>query len=408
MTILHILDHSLPVQSGYAFRAQSILIAQRQAGLNAIAITSPKHYESQPGLYQPVEEVEGVSYHRTDAVRRSAVPLVSEIRLMVALAKSIVRLVQNHKPAALHPHSPTLNAIPSIIVGQQKGIPVVYEMRSSWEDAAADRGIYGVSSWKYKLGKWLETWACRKANAVVVICEGLKKELIGRGIPAGKITVVPNGVDVELFNSTKAVSRNEELASGVQKKKVIGFMGSFFRWEGLDLLVEAMARLTKVRSDVALLLIGGGEMAEELKAKVRALNLEQYVTMPGQVSQDKIPFLYSQVDIMAFPRYSTRLTEMVTPLKPLEAMAMGKVVVASDVGGHKELIRHSDTGLLFPAGNVMALVASLDKILNDEALRHRLENRGASWVKRERLWRKAIEPYLDVYAKMKRISCGCQ
>jgi glycosyltransferase involved in cell wall biosynthesis len=156
------------------------------------------------------------------------------------------------------------------------------------------------------------------------------------------------------------------------------------------------------------LLIGGGEMAEELKAKVRALNLEQYVTMPGQVSQDKIPFLYSQVDIMAFPRYSTRLTEMVTPLKPLEAMAMGKVVVASDVGGHKELIRHSDTGLLFPAGNVMALVASLDKILNDEALRHRLENRGASWVKRERLWRKAIEPYLDVYAKMKRISCGCQ
>jgi PEP-CTERM/exosortase A-associated glycosyltransferase len=318
---------------------------------------------------------------------------------MVQLAKSISRLVREQRPAVLHPHSPTLNVIPAILVGRLAKIPVVYEMRSSWEDAAADRGTYGAYSWKYKLGKWLETWACKKADAVVVICGGLKKELIERGIPETKITVVPNGVDVDLFTGS-ASQVNGHPSITPANRKVIGFMGSFFRWEGLDLLVEAMAWLVEKRSDVALFLVGGGEMADELKIMVQNLKLESYVMMPGQVAQDKIPALYSQVDIMAFPRHSTRLTEMVTPLKPLEAMAMGKVVVASDVGGHKELIRHRDTGLLFRAGDVDALVAQLLEVLDNADLRHSLEKRGVSWVRNERSWNKTTQPYAQLYKRV--------
>ena len=399
MRVLHILDHSLPVQSGYAFRSHSILAAQRRGRLDSAALTSPKHYESWQGEVRSVEEVDGISYYRSQSILKSIFPLVSEIRLMAQLANSISRLAREQRPAVLHPHSPTLNALPAILVGRLKGIPVVYEMRSSWEDAAADRGTYSASSWKYWLGKWLETWACRKADAVVVICEGLKKELIERGIPDVKITVVPNGVDVDMFTGSNS-QVNGHSSAATAKRKVIGFMGSFFRWEGLDLLVEAMARLAGMRSDVALLLVGGGEMADEIRGKVRDLKLEQYVMMPGQVTQDKIPALYSQVDIMAFPRHSTRLTEMVTPLKPLEAMAMGKAVVASDVGGHKELIRHGETGLLFRAGDVDALVAQLCEVLDNDELRHSLEKQGVSWVRNERSWSKTTQPYAGVYKRV--------
>lgn len=400
MRIVHILDHSLPVQSGYAFRSHSILTAQKRSGFDPVALTSPKHFESWRGDAQSVEKIGGADYFRSPATLKSVIPFVSEIRLMAQLVKSISQLIREQRPAVLHPHSPTLNAIPAILVGRLAKIPVVYEMRSSWEDAAADRGTYGADSWKYRLGKWLETWVCKKADAVVVICEGLKKELIKRGIPDVKITVVPNGVDIDLFTGSN-FQMNGHSSSANATRKMIGFMGSFFRWEGLDLLVEAMARLAGMRSDVALLLVGGGEMVDELKDKVQKLKLESYVMMPGQVTQDKIPALYSQVDIMAFPRHSTRLTELVTPLKPLEAMAMGKAVVASDVGGHKELIQHGKTGLLFRAGDVDALVAQLQEVLDNADLRHSLEKRGVSWVQNERSWSRTTEPYAKVYARVR-------
>lgn len=397
MKILHVLDHSLPVQSGYAFRSHSILLAQKRAGIDAVAVTSPKHFESWKGEESLTsEEVAGVSYYRSRAVKKSGIPFVAEIRLMSQLVKVCSRLVREQHPDVLHPHSPTLNAIPAIIVGKMQGIPVVYEMRSSWEDAAADRGTYGVKSWKYRLGRWLETWACRQAAGVVVICEGLKRELIARGIPAERIAVVPNGVDVELFAGSNGVQQGTVLPA-LAGKKVIGFMGSFFRWEGLDLLVDAMAKLARVRTDVVLLLVGGGEMLAELQGKVRALALERFVIMPGQVTQDKIPDLYAQVNVMAFPRVSTRLTEMVTPLKPLEAMAMKKAVVASDVGGHQELIRHGETGVLFRAGDVDALVAQLSAVLDQAELRMALEQRAFEWVRRDRAWKTTIRPYFDAY-----------
>lgn len=400
MKILHILDHSLPEQTGYSFRGHSVITAQRNMGIDAIAVTSPKHYESRPGSYQSQEQVGGITYHRAPASMRLPVPVLSEIRQMAVLTSTLHRLTHDNRVSVLHPHSPTLNAIPAIWIGKRKNIPVVYEMRSSWEDAAVDRGAYGVSSWKYRLSKRLETWVCKNADAVVVICEGLKRELIGRGIRHDKITVVQNGVDIDVFDSNSRQESEASFSEGLRNRKMIAFMGSFFRWEGLELLIEAMARLTRMRSDVGLLLVGGGEMVAELRAKVEQLNLEQHVMMPGQVPQAQIPAWYAKADIMAFPRHSTKLTEMVTPLKPLEAMAMGKPIVASDVGGHKELIQHDETGLLFRAGNVDALVAQLCRCLDNENLRGHLGRQGRAWVRSERSWEKTTRPYAEVYSRL--------
>jgi glycosyltransferase involved in cell wall biosynthesis len=182
-------------------------------------------------------------------------------------------------------------------------------------------------------------------------------------------------------------------------KKIVGFLGSFFHYEGLDLLIEAIARVVRHDPDVVLLLVGGGVAEAELRAQVERLQIAKHVIMPGAVAPDRIPGVYALVDVLAYPRHSIRLTEIVTPLKPLEAMAMGKALVASDVGGHHELIRDGQTGLLFPAGNVEALASVLQRLLRDVGLRRTLEQQGLEWVRRERSWEKTTEGYTEVYAR---------
>ena len=140
-------------------------------------------------------------------------------------------------------------------------------------------------------------------------------------------------------------------------------------------------------------------MENELKAQIRRLHLEDKVVVPGRISHDHIPGIYAMVDILAYPRYSMRLTELVTPLKPLEAMAMGKALIASDVGGHKELIRHNKTGLLFQAGNETALANAIKRILEDDSLRKNLESKGPAWVREHHTWEKTTSVYQDIYAK---------
>jgi PEP-CTERM/exosortase A-associated glycosyltransferase len=399
LRILHILDHSLPVQSGYAFRSQAIAIAQKQRGWEPVFVTSPKHYESHNGSWTDSEWVGDLEYFRSRPVLVKKRAFEAELRVMYILTKRLFSVCRHEHPAVIHAHSPILNAIPSLFVGWHLKIPVVYEMRALWEDAAVDHGTYGNQSMKYRMVRSLETWVCRRANHVAVLCEGLRKDLLERGIPSRKMTVIPNGVDGCAF---RAVNSDQKLIERwhLSGKKVIGFIGSFFHYEGLEILIDAISRLSKIRSDIVLLLVGGGPAETELRAHVRKCNLEQFVIMPGAVPQDKVPAVYSLIDVLAYPRHSMRLTELVTPLKPLEAMAMGKALVASDVGGHRELIRDEQTGLLFPSGNSVALATSIARLLEDANLRRSLETQAAQWVRKERSWVKTTAGYTDIYAKL--------
>lgn len=398
LRVLHILDHSLPIHSGYAFRSQAILRTQKGRGWTPRVVTSPKHYESWQQPWSPSEEVGGVQYYRAARVAASSLPLEKERRIMFALSDRIQEIVQKESIQVLHAHSPILNAIPALWVGGKVGIPVVYEVRAPWEDAAVDHGTYGQQSWQYKLVKTLETWVCRKAHHVAVLCHGLRDDFIQRGIPSEKLTIIQNGVDVNAFH--KCAPDLEFMEKwDLKGKKIIGFLGSFFHYEGIDLLLEAIARIVKRDPDVVLLLVGGGIAEAALKAQVSHLNLAKHVVMPGAVAPDRIPGIYALVDILAYPRHSLRLTEIVTPLKPLEAMAMGKALVASNVGGHRELICDGQTGLLFPAGNIEALASAIFRLLKDPALRRTLEQQGPDWVRRERSWEKTTEGYTEVYTQ---------
>jgi len=407
MKILHILDHSLPLHSGYAFRSQNIFREQQKRGWQPLIVTSPKHEESWKGPWQAQEQINGFHYYRTGALNHNGIPLQAEARLIMSLSNRIERVVKLEKPDILHAHSPMLNAISALWVGRKFKIPVVYEIRAFWEDAGVDHGTYTQDSAKYRLVKSIETWVCRRANHVGVLCKGLRQELIKRGIPASKISVVYNGVNPDNFLPGRP---DAELAKSwnLGGKKVIGFIGSFYRYEGLDLLVHAFSHLASSLpslpasepSGIILLLVGGGEIENELKTQIKRLHLEEKVVMPGRIPHERIPGVYALVDILAYPRYSMRLTELVTPLKPLEAMAMGKAVVASDVGGHKELIRDGETGLLFPAGNAAALAESLKRLLDDSALCCKLQKQAANWVRKHHTWEATTAVYEEIYAKV--------
>jgi PEP-CTERM/exosortase A-associated glycosyltransferase len=399
LKILHILNHSLPFHSGYAFRTQNILQAQRKRGWQPVGLTAPQHNRMMKGCCQQEETVEGFRYYRTEARTPKGFSLYREGRLIAALTRRMREVVEIEKPDLLHIHSPVFNALAALRVERQMGIPMVYEIRAFWEDATVDQGTYRQDSWEYKLRQSLETWVCKKATHVAVLCQGLKGDLIKRGIPPAKLTIVANGVNVEKL--TVCAPDAEYLKTWkLDGKRIIGFIGSFFRYEGLNLLVEAVAQLTISRSDIVLLLVGEGRMEAELKAQIERLHLTERVVMPGRIPHDRISGVYALMDVLAYPRYSIRLTELVTPLKPLEAMAVAKALVASDIGGHRELIQHGHTGLLFSAGDVAALAEVLTRLLDNTDLRQKLERQGFTWVRQSHSWDMTTAVYSDIYAKV--------
>ena len=194
MRILHILDHSIPLHSGYTFRTAAIPREQRALGWETFHLTSPKQGQTAA----EVEDVDGLRFYRSPVPPPGRSGL-NELRQIRAVQARIEQLAAELRPDILHAHSPVLNAIPAIRAGKRLGIPVVYEIRAFWEDAAVDHGTTTEGSLRYRATKGLETWAIKRADHVFTICEGLRADIVGRGIPAAKVTVIPNAVDIETF-----------------------------------------------------------------------------------------------------------------------------------------------------------------------------------------------------------------
>jgi PEP-CTERM/exosortase A-associated glycosyltransferase len=399
MKILHVLDHSLPIQDGYSYRSQNVLESQRDLGLAPLAVTSPKHEADWKGPWAPEEALGEVKVFRTGAVPGSSLPFVGELRLMRALERRLAGVADREGPALVHAHSPVLNAFPARTVSRRRRVPLVYEIRAFWEDAAADQGTYAEGSPKYRLVRALETRCCRRADAVVTICAGLRDDLLARGVPAHKVRVVPNAVVPEQFPPAQPDEALRE-EWGLRGKTVVAFLGSFYHFEGLDLLLDAAARLAPQIPELRVLLVGGGETEAVLRQRARDLELGGTVVFAGRVPHDRVPGIYALADVLAYPRKPMRLTELVTPLKPLEAMAMGKALVASDVGGHRELVTDGQTGLLHRAGDAQDLAAALARLVRDAGLRQHLGEQGKSWVLAERTWRRNAMAYADLYSEL--------
>lgn len=396
MKVLHVLDHSVPIHSGYAFRTEEILKAQVEIGYTVIARTGPKHYEVQED--QPYTTI--VPYRRSPYSPQvlASLPIVNQLETIRILWRDICNIDANEGLDLIHAHSPSLNGIAAVWAAKSKNLPVVYEMRASWEDAAVDHGTAKPNGFRYKSTRESESWVLRHADAITTICEGLKEDICARGISEEKVSVIPNSVDVNRFRPLAESSYVLRDRYDAQGRFVVVFCGSFYSYEGLDLLIEAVADLREELPQVLVLLAGGGEQENELRNQVRTLQLDNYVRFLGRVSQQKVIELYNLSDACVFPRHRNKLTETVTPLKPLEAMATGALVIASDVGGHRELISDRKTGLLYKADDPKALSKMLFELSeNPEYSSLRISAR--DFVASERTWSKSVSKYEQVYRR---------
>ena len=397
LRVLHVLDHSVPLHSGYSFRTLSILREQRKLGWQTFHVTSPKQVDCSVDE----ETVDGWHFFRTQPAKPApALPGLNELALINATERRLLEVARQVRPHLLHAHSPVLNAIPALRVGRRLGIPVVYEVRAFWEDAAVDHGTTQEGSLRYRLTRWLETRALRQAQHVFTICEGLRNDIVGRGIAANRITVIPNAVDIAAFDPGGQPDNVLKSKLGLDGARVVGFIGSFYAYEGLSLLLDALPRLLQSTPDVKVLLVGGGPQDAALKAQAQQLGLSDKVVFTGRVPHGDVQRYYDLVDVLAYPRLSMRLTELVTPLKPLEAMAQGRLMVASDVGGHRELIQNGENGMLFTAGSKDALADALASLMAMPEHWAGLREAGRRFVETERNWTASVAHYDAPYRRL--------
>jgi PEP-CTERM/exosortase A-associated glycosyltransferase len=369
--------------------------AQVARGWSVAGVTSVRHSAAGP----KVETVDGLTFHRTDPIVPAFSPL-GEWREIAALAKAVDRVAAAFKPDLIHAHSPVLTALGVERSKARRSIPLLYEIRAFWEDAAVGNGTGTEGSLKYQATKAIETWAVRRADGVAVICEGLRADLVSRGISADKILVSPNGVDLDLFG--EPTPPDQELIRGLalEGADVLGFIGSFYDYEGLDDLIAAMPALVAMRPKAQLVLVGGGPMEDALKAQAAASPVSDRIHFMGRVPHQEVERFYSVIEILVYPRKRMRLTDLVTPLKPLEAMAQCRLVAASDVGGHRELIEDGVTGTLFAPDSPDSLARSVAQLFGAREIWDERRKTARKFVEQDRNWSSNISRYEPVYQKL--------
>jgi PEP-CTERM/exosortase A-associated glycosyltransferase len=387
----------------------AIVREQKKVGITPILLTTPRHIVTKQDNIvasdhsNSIDDIDGWKIYRSDKKRSwfNSLPVINEISDMLATYRTIEKHIDDIAPDAIHVHSPVLNFWPLYCVLGKK-YPITYEIRAFWEDAAVNHGSTSFGSPRYKGTRTLETMAMKRAAAVTTICNGLKRDILERGIDASKVEVIPNAVSLDDFPpiDAKDVALAQKL--GLADNFVLGFIGSFYDYEGLDLLIKALPVIHTKHPNTKLLLVGGGPKEKALKSLIQKLNLNDYVTFTGRVPQGDVRKYYSIADLMVYPRHSMRLTETVTPLKPLEAMAMKRLVLASDVGGHHELIDDNKTGFLFRAGDKIDLAHKVCDISDSiQDMDHILEN-GRHYVEKVRNWENSVAKYKPIYEKIVR------
>ncbi|TWT81158.1 GDP-mannose-dependent alpha-mannosyltransferase [Planctomycetes bacterium CA13] len=385
MKILHFLSHSVPHLDGFCVRSANIVKFQKSFGWEPAVVTSTRQ-EPVPSV--PEEVIDGIKYYRT-IPRRSLLPLWCKIQPFWQTERRIEQVLRDFRPQVIHAHSPSIWARIAARAARRFNIPFVYEVRWIWEDGAVDQKRIHQRSLKYRLAKSLESSVARSAEALVTISDGLKRDFCQRGIK--DIFVVPNGVDTCRFRDPED-SRVKD-----SPNITIGYVGSLYSWEGVEDLVSAAAIVSRSCEHVCFQIVGDGEAMQRIASLVETLSLSSVVQLVGRVPHSEIERIYNEIDILVYPRRSSRTTELVTPLKPLEAMALGKPIIISDVGGHLELAS-PETAAIYSAGNSEELAEQCIRLVQDRLLRNRLGSDAQRHVQENRDWERIIQRYEPVYA----------
>jgi PEP-CTERM/exosortase A-associated glycosyltransferase len=400
--VLHVLDHSMPLLSGYSVRSHSLITAQRHIGLSPEVVTGPLHNVEDIGASDTF--IDGIRYYRTaltpglqKRLIESRAPVLREMSVVSLLRKRILQILDGQPFDVIHAHSPALCGLAASQAARARNLPFVYEIRAFWEDAAVDQEKTRVWSPRYQVSRQLEGYVARRADAVVGIAKHILHDMQERGIDRDKLFHVPNGVNAGRFN---ALPRDAQLAAqlGLNEEPVLGFIGSLYRYEGIAWMVRAAANLIRDGVSFQILVVGQGEDLKEVQAAIQELGMQDRFKSVGQVPHDQVQRYYSLMDVMVYPRRSIRLTELTTPLKPLEAMAQGKAVLASDVGGIRELVEPQVPCFLFKADDAEDFCTKARELISDGHLRRELGEKGRQMILQEKDWNILAQRYRQVYS----------
>lgn len=386
--------------SGYAIRSRNLVSAQYRSGEAIDVVTGPLHEIDDPSAQET--ELDGVRYFRTPIEQRFAHtamrnrwPVLREQQVVRTLRRRLLEVINSREIDIVYAHSPALCGLAGLQAARKRGLPFVYEIRAFWEDAASPNRP-GARSLRQRLTRELETFVARQADAVTAIAKPMIEDLKRRGISPDKLFHVPNGVDTKRLNPrTRDVGLAHKL--NLSGHPTFGFFGSLYKYEGVSWLIRAAAELRSQGHRFGMLIIGRGEDQPAIQDAIRYCDAAPYTRCIDFVPHEHIAEYYSVIDIAVYPRQRCRLTDLVTPLKPLEAMALGKPVLASSVGGIEELVAHERTGLLFGAGNVADFCRQAERMLTSPKLREHLSAEGRRFVEKERDWTTLAKRYQEIY-----------
>jgi glycosyltransferase involved in cell wall biosynthesis len=455
--VLHMVTDALPTTSaGYTVRTQQIGVAQQQAGLDPHVVTKagfPVAQGHPDG--RRVALVDGLPYHRLLPYR-----LPPRADTAASLGYDLAaRLVGRLRPAVLHAASNHLNGQLALALREEFGLPVIYEARGFWEEtwlsrhggdpgdpAAQDAGSPArtrpvnkvnkadsreaagtagamrtaiapgavrdgvapvplpgpdlATSDFYLLSRAAETRCMTEADLVVTLGEVMREEIVARGVAPDKVLVVPNAVSDDFLKPLPdSAPLRAEL--GIRPgEQVAGVVSNLVGYEGIDTLLAAVSELRSRGLAVRPLIVGDGPERAALERQAGQLGLTGTAIFTGRVPMSQVRRYHAVLDLFVVPRTNDRVCQLVTPLKPVEAMASGLTVVASDVGALREIIRPEVTGALATSGDPGSFADIMEPLLYSSDTRRKLGANAREWVARDRTWAHNAAIYRAAYERL--------
>ncbi|MGW5878481.1 glycosyltransferase family 4 protein [Nocardiopsis terrae] len=394
--VLHLVTNALPhTNAGYTQRTHRIALAQREAGMD-VHVATRAGYPLTKGVLDPrtLVRVDGVPYHRLlpwTAPTDHAEELDAGLRLASELVEAV-------RPDVLHAASNHHNARLALELGRRYGLPVVYEVRGFLEESWLSRDpSRGIDDAFYRAERARETECMLAADLVVTLGEAMRADIEARGVPAERILVVPNAVDASFLEPLPSGGAVREGLGVGREEFVVGTTTSCFGYEGLDVLLDAVALLRERGEPAHALIVGDGPELAALRARADRLGLSGAAHFPGRVPADRVRHHHAALDVFAVPRLDERVCRLVTPLKPVEAMAGGLPVVASDLPALREIVEPGVTGELIPAGESARLADVLTKLAYSHEKRTSYGRAGQKRVGANRTWTEAVYRYNQAY-----------
>jgi len=391
--ILHIVTDALPVTSaGYTIRTHDIARAQRAAGLDPHVVTARGFPVTQGTLDgRRLVMLDGVPYHRL-------------LPWTIGGDPGLRALVGGLKPDVLHAASDYKNARIALELREAYGIPVVYEVRGFWEDTWVSRQCHGAGGSGmegsdeatlragdlYQRLRAEETACMRAADLVVTLGEAMRDEIVSRGIEPDRVAVVPNAVSEDFLRP---------LSPAAHDGFTVGTVTTLNPYEGLDTLLDAVRLLTGRGIPARALIVGDGPERERLRRHAEGAGIP--ATFTGRVPAAEVREYHALLDVFVVPRTRDRVCQLVTPLKPVEAMASGLCVVTSEVSALAEIVKHEVTGMLTVPQDPVSLADCLECLFYSPDIRSELGAAARDWVAAGRTWRANAARYVRAYEHLK-------